>query len=164
MQATDAKLATATETLMISTAAKMKAKSKEFKSSKAHAINITGSKMCSTPQLEQHHRINQSPLSLESGLGTENLTAELKKKVIHRNRALHSPIQKAEQMKAKINFPPSNSKLWDKVNTELENIIPINFPDSLFKKLSTSEISQRFDDWLHQFFLQSFGEKKKVML
>ena len=64
-------------------------------------------------------------------------------------------------MKGKINFPPSNSKLWDKVNTELENIIPINFPDSLFKKLSTSEISQRFDDWLHQFFLQSFGEKKK---
>ena len=47
MQATDAKLATATETLMISTAAKMKAKSKQFKSSKAHAI--TGSKMHSTP-------------------------------------------------------------------------------------------------------------------
>ena len=67
MQATDAKLATATETLMISTAAKMKAKSKQFKSSKAHAI--TGSKMHSTPQPEQHHRINQSPLSLESGLG-----------------------------------------------------------------------------------------------
>ena len=162
MQAIDAKLATATETLMISTAAKMKAKSKQFKSSKAHAINITGSKMRSTPQPEQHHRINQSPLSLESGLGTENLTAELNKKVNHQNRALHSPIQKAEQMKAKINFPPSNSKLWDKVNTELENIIPINFSDSLtvFKKLSTAEISQRFDDWLHQFFLQSFGEKK----
>ena len=92
---------------------------------------------------------------------TENLTAELNKKVIHQNRALYSLIQKAEQMKAKINFPPSNSKLWDKINTEMENIIPINFPDSLFKKLSTSEISQRFDDWLHQFFLQSFGEKKK---
>ena len=162
MQATDARLATATKTLMISTAAKMKANSKQFKISKAHAI--TGSKMHSTPQPEQHHRINQSPLSLESGLGTENLTAELNKKVIHQNRALYSPIQKAEQMKAKINFPPSNSKLWDKINTELENIIPINFPDSLFKKLSTSEISQRFDDWLHQFFLQSFGEKKKKVM
>ena len=58
----------------------MKANSKQFKISKAHAI--TGSKMHSTPQPEQHHRINQSPLSLESGLGTENLTAELNKKDI----------------------------------------------------------------------------------
>jgi len=75
MQATDAKLATATETLMISTAAKMKAKSKEFKSSKAHAINITGSKMRSTPQPEQHHRINQSPLSLENWSGDRKLNS-----------------------------------------------------------------------------------------
>ena len=67
-------------------------------------------------------------------------------------------------MKAKINFPPSNSKLWDKVNTELEIIIPINFPGSLFKKFINLKISQRFDDWLNQFFLQSFGEEKKVML
>ena len=120
--------------------------------------------MRSTPQPEQHHRINQSPLSLESGLGTENLAAELNKKVIHQNRALLSPIQKAQQMKAKINFPSSNSKLWDKVNTELENFIPINFPNSMFKKLSTSEISQRLDDWLHQFFLQSLEKRKKVMV
>ena len=96
MQATDAKLATATETLMISTAAKMKAKSKQFKSSKAHAI--TGSKMHSTPQPETHHRITESPISPEIGLGTESLKAELAHK------------SKKKQMKQKIHFSPSNSK------------------------------------------------------
>ena len=45
-------------------------------------------------------------------------------------------------MNAKIYFPPSNSKLSDKGNAEIASIIPVNFPDSLFNKLSTSEISK----------------------
>jgi len=115
----------------------------------------------STPQPEQHHRINQSPLSLESGLGTENLAAELNKKVIHQNRALLSPIQKAQQMKAKINFPSSNSKLWDKVNTELETLYQLT---SLTACLKNYQPQKYLKDWMigfTNFFFKVWRIEKK---
>ena len=128
-------------------------------SSEAHVT--ADSKMHSTPQPETHHRITEPPISTEFGLGTENLKAELHTNFIHQKRAQDSPIPKIKQMKQKINFPPSNSKSWDKMNRDLEKIVPNVFPDKLIRKLSTTELSQKFDSWLHQFFLEQFGEKKK---
>ena len=159
LQATDAKLKTANRNVSVSTDTKKKAKLTEFMSSEAHVT--TDSKMHSTPQPETHHRITESPISPEIGLETENLKAELHTNFIHQKRAQDSPIPKIKQMKQKINFPPSNSKSWDKVNRDLEKIIPAVFPDKLIRKLSTTELSQKFDSWLHQFFLEQFGEKKK---
>ena len=63
-------------------------------------------------------------------------------------------------MEIRINFPPSNDKIWKKNDEELEIIIPKVFNQRLMNKLTTSELSQKFDFWLHQFFIDKFGEKK----
>jgi len=65
-------------------------------------------------------------------------------------------------MEIRINFPPSNDKIWKKIDEELEIIIPKVFNQRLMNKLTTSELSQKFDFWLHQFFIDKFGEKKDL--
>jgi len=65
-------------------------------------------------------------------------------------------------MKEKINFPSSNDKIWDSINFELDNVIPSVFKKSVISKLSSSELSQKFDTWLHQFFVDRFGTKQKI--
>ena len=62
-------------------------------------------------------------------------------------------------MKLQINFPKSNDKIWTKINEELDLIIPKVFNTASFNKLSTSELSIKFDTWLYDFFLERFGEK-----
>ena len=56
-------------------------------------------------------------------------------------------------MEIKINFPSPNDKIWNKVNAELEQIIP-----SIFSAhISTSDLSLKLDKWLHVFFVEQFG-------
>ena len=122
-------------------------------------------KMPSISQQEQHHRIgfespsNQSP-PLHGGLGFDTYDTA-KKKLLHRNRDLPST-KLGFQMKEKINFPSSNDKIWDSINFELDNVIPSVFKKSVISKLSSSELSQKFDTWLHQFFVDRFGTKQKI--
>ena len=67
-------------------------------------------------------------------------------------------------MEIRINFPSSSDKIWRKIDEELKTIIPQVFTKRQFNKLSTSELSQTFDSWLHNFFLERFGgEKAKVV-
>ena len=63
-------------------------------------------------------------------------------------------------MEARINFPASNDKIWNKIDEELEIIIPQVFNQQIINKLSPSELSQKFDSWLHNFFLEKFGKKE----
>ena len=60
-------------------------------------------------------------------------------------------------MEIKINFPSPNDKIWNNVNAELEQIIPSIFPAHKINKPSTSNLSQKFDKWLHAFFVERFG-------
>jgi len=69
-------------------------------------------------------------------------------------------------MEARINFPAGNDTIWNKINEELEIIIPQVFNQQIINKLSPSELSQKFDSWLHTFFLEKFGKhfkKRKPM-
>ena len=137
------------------------AKNFEDDNSQAHVFNC---KMPSSPQLDKHHRVvvelsnSQPSLSLDSGLGTETLQAEIRKNVTHQTRVNSSFISKAE-VKATIKFPSSHDPIWKTINNELEQIIPAIFPDSLINSLTTFELSQTIDNWLHQFFLECFEEQ-----
>ena len=67
-------------------------------------------------------------------------------------------------MKSRINFPPPNDKIWGKVDQELNQILPTIFPDTLCNQLTPTELSQKFDSWLHNYFIDQFGtipEKRK---
>ena len=64
-----------------------------------------------------------------------------------------------KKMETKINFPRSNEKIWCKINEELEIMIPKVFTNRQMDKLSTTELSEKIDFWLHSFFLQRFGKK-----
>ena len=63
-------------------------------------------------------------------------------------------------MEMRINFPASNNKIWCKIDDELKVIIPQIFSVLQCNKLSTSELSQKFDSWLHTFFIERFGKKE----
>ena len=56
--------------------------------------------------------------------------------------------------------PAPNDKIWKNIDKELEKLIPENFNKKLMNNLLTSEISQQFDTWLHNFFLEHFGKKE----
>jgi len=65
-------------------------------------------------------------------------------------------------MKTKIKYPSSHDKVWTKINEELELILPSIFPDKIIKSSNPSDLSQKFDSWLHQFFLEKFGKAEKA--
>ena len=67
-------------------------------------------------------------------------------------------------MEARINFPPSSDKIWKQIDTDLETIIPKVFTQKTINKLSTSELSHKFDTWLHGYFLEQFGQKQNEQL
>jgi hypothetical protein len=124
----------------------------------------TARKTSSTSQPELPHSVDlefipsQLPPSLDGGLSVEPLNTDYCH-LLHPTRDSNSSaIEK--KMEVKINFPPSSDKTWEKTNEELEKLIPKVFTKQVMDKLSTSDLSQKFDAWLHGFFLQRFGAKE----
>ena len=101
---------------------------------------------------------HQQPPSLEGGLSFENIedTSQLQTYLIHPNRITNSTEMKIEP-KPKLNFPPANSSQWKQIDAELNRLIPNIFNKSFFNGFSTSEISKKFDTWLYNYFLETFG-------
>ena len=127
--------------------------------------------MSSEPQLDQHHRVslesnsNELPSSFDDGLGPELMNTDVCQTYIHQKRIKNFSM-KETTMKSRINFPPPNDKIWGKVDQELNQLIPTIFPDSLCNKLTPTELSQKFDSWLHSYFIDQFGtkpEKRRTM-
>jgi len=120
--------------------------------------------MSSSTQLDSHHRVDQNfitdqlPLSLDSVLRDETINTDYCH-LIHPARVSNSS-ETEKNMKSKINFPKSNDKMWTKINEELEIIIPKVFTKSVINKLSTSNLSEKFDLWLYNFFLERFGPEE----
>ena len=134
------------------------------RNSKTHISKITDSKMSLSTQQESHHRVDhylsdQLPPSLDGGLSGKPSETEYCH-FIHPTRISNSTTI-SRKMKLQINFPKSNDKIWTKINEELDLIIPKVFNTASFNKLSTSELSNKFDTWLYDFFLERFGEKNK---
>ena len=46
-----------------------------------------------------------------------------------------------------------------KVDQELNQILPTIFPDILCNQLTPTELSQKFDSWIHSYFVDQFGTK-----
>ena len=105
--------------------------------------------------------VKQLPHSLECGLNTESNTVS-DFPLLHPKR--ESNISTTEKkMKPKINFPSSNSKIWDSIDLELQEILPSVFPNHKINRLSSTELSEQFDSWLYNFFIDRFGENLQSM-
>ena len=124
----------------------------------------TNRKMSSEPQLDSHHRLslesnsNDLPLSFDNGLGPDLLNTDICLPHVHQKRMKVFTTTETT-MKSRINFPSPNDKIWGKIDLELDQIIPTIFPDSLCNKLTPTELSQKFDVWLYNFFIDRFGNK-----
>ena len=119
-------------------------------------------KMSSDSQPESPHSVapeffsEQLPSSLEDVLRPEIFGNDYSTTYTHQKRVSNST-NISRKMEIKINFPSPNDKIWNKVNADLEQIIPSVFPTHTIDKLSSSDLSQKFDHWLHAFFLERFG-------
>ena len=120
----------------------------------------TTCKLSSSTQLEPHHRVvHQLPLSPDSGLSNETLYTD-SAHAIHPQRVSNlSNIER--KLEIKINFPSSNDKIWSKIDEDLKVAIPKVFTKQVFNILSTSELSKKFDTWLHQFFLTFWSKSNE---
>ena len=120
--------------------------------------------MSSEPQPDSHHRVslesnsNDVPLSFDNGLGPDLLNTDICLPHVHQKRMKVFTTTETT-MKSRINFPSPNDKIWEKIDIELDQIIPTIFPDSLCNKLTPTELSQKFDVWLYNFFIDRFGNK-----
>ena len=162
-QAADAKLTT--EMIIGSMMSDQnEAKLNEFPNSLTQDRSNTTRKMSSETQLDPHHRVslesnsNELPLSLVDGLGPEIMNTDICQTYIHQKRIKDFSI-KEMTMKSRINFPPPNDKIWGKVDQELNQILPTIFPDILCNQLTPTELSQKFDSWIHSYFVAQFGTK-----
>jgi hypothetical protein len=102
-------------------------------------------------------------LSLDDGLGPEIMNTDICQTYIHQKIIKYFSMEETT-MKSQINFPPPNDKIWGKVDQELNQILPTIFPDTLCNQLTPTELSQKFDSWLHNYFIDQFGtipEKRK---
>ena len=102
-------------------------------------------------------------MSFDDGLGPEPMNTDICQTYIHQKRIKDFSMEETT-MKSRINFPPPNDKIWGKVDQELNQILPTIFPDTLCNQLTPTELSQKFDSWLHNYFIDQFGtipEKRK---
>ena len=162
-QATDAKSTTENAIGSVMKSVRDEAKTTRIKNSKAQIGCKTNRKMPSSSQPEIPHRVEQTtisaqpPPSLDGGLGDDLKNAEYCH-LTHPSRVSNSTTID-RKMEARINFPASNDKIWCKIDEELEIAIPRVFNQRVINKLTTTELSQKFDSWLHNFFLEKFGKK-----
>ena len=116
----------------------------------------------SSIQPEQPHRVARNStsaqllLSLESGLKDDHTNICHS---THQNR-ISNKTNIEKKIEVQINFPAPNDKICKNIDKELGKLIPENFNKKLMNNLSTSEISQQFDTWLHKFSLECFGKKE----
>jgi len=165
-QATDVKFTTDNAIGSVMKPDYHEAKPIRIKNSKALVDRTTNRKMPSFSQPDLPHRAVQNlnsvqlPPSLDGDLSFD-LSSTDYCHLTHPSRVSNST-KIARTMNTRINFPASNDKIWKKIDEELELLIPKLFNKRLINKLTTSELSQNFDAWLHQFFLNKFGEKKEL--
>jgi hypothetical protein len=167
-QATDAHLVTENVIGSVMKLTKNEANKLRSRNSQTQSDCKTTHKISLSTQPESHHRtgMNKSPVQLSS-----SFEDDLKDDILntdychltHPNRVTNL-MNIERELKVQIKFPPSNDKIWKKINEELEIIIPKIFNKTLMNKLSSSELSQKFDNWIHQYFLEKFGQKAEKAL
>lgn len=159
VQATDVKMMTESDIGPVMNADSHEKISTRKRNPSAQRSCKTSRKMLLSSQPEIHHRVDdQLPPSLDGGL-RDNLMNTDFAHLVHPKRISNSS-EVERKMEVKINFPASNDKIWKEVDEVLNDIIPKIFTNKLINKLSTAEISQKFDTWLHSFFLERFGTKE----
>ena len=163
VQASDAKTVTELAIGSLRKSARIEAQSKRNLNSQTQ-IGPTNRKMSLSTQPEKTHSVilnensNELPPSLDGGL-SDNLLNAAYCHLRHQTRDSNS-VDVDRKMETKIKFPPSNDKIWKKIDEELKIIITKVFTKRQMKKLSSSELSQNFDAWLHNFFLNVSVVKK----
>jgi len=164
VQASDVKCTTELAIGSVRRSARIEANRKISLNSLTHTVPKNSCKLSLSTQPETHHRVasnvysNQLPPSLDGDLSDKNSNAEYCH-LTHPTRVSNST-NLDTQMEMRINFPASNDKIWCKIDDELKVIIPQIFSVRQCNKLSTSELSQKFDSWLHTFFIERFGKKE----
>ena len=109
----------------------------------------------SQPLLQE---VESSPSSEVDVVGAPNTSSLLKDHLVHKARI--SNLSDFEQnSKTRINFSPSGDKVaWSDVDIELSEALPRLFNQNLINSnISTSDLSKKFDNWLHAYFLEKFG-------
>jgi hypothetical protein len=63
----------------------------------------------------------------------------------------------------KLKLPPSSdAAAWKLIDDELSVALPIVFTDQKIKSLSSTALSQKFDKWLYDFFVERFGVQADI--
>ena len=93
------------------------------------------------------------PSSPDEGLRPELYSADYNH---HAVRESNLSSLKREKKPA-IKFPSPNDPVWKGVDEELKIAIPIAFNKAKMKRLSVSQLSTQFHDWIHAFFTEKFG-------
>ena len=158
-QATDVKLVTELPIGPVMNMDLLEAKKSRKQNPQTQSSRKTSCKLSSSTQPESHHRVvDQLPLSPDGGLSNETLYTDYAH-AIHPQRVSNSS-NIERKLEIRINFPSSNDKIWSKVDEDLKVAIPKVFTKQVINMLSTSNLSKKFDAWLHQFFLERFGPKE----
>ena len=124
-----------------------------------HRENIDQSPNLHSQPLMQEVEPSTSEFSLEDDGIDVPTSSSLKDHLVHKTRASNQSDYEQEA-KPRINFPKSGDiAAWKAIDGELSVALPKVFSKHLINSpsTSTSELSKKFDDWLHAFFLQRCG-------
>ena len=138
--------------------------SDSFDNHNAQNGNVPNNKSQSNSQAFQQelHHSDDSGVSPHHQPSSQSDGLEAEKILLHASRK--SNVSDFEQEKLpKLKLPPSsNSAVWNSINEELAIAIPLVFPQSKIDSLTSSELAQKVDKWLYNFFLDKFKEENKA--
>ena len=116
-------------------------------------------------QIDQSPNLHSQPLiqEVESSSSSEDedidipVSSPLKDHLVHKTR--DSNLTDYEQeAKSRINFPKNgDTTAWKEVDEELSMALPKVFNKNTINSSNSSQLSKKFDDWLHAFFTERFG-------
>ena len=110
--------------------------------------------------------VNKTPSNLQPelphrsdpcGQPSESPDSDLKTENFYHGTRSRISSDSEQNKKRKITYPPSNDPIWVKIQEELTIALPKVFRQHKVKRLNSTELCIKFQDWVYAFFVEKFG-------
>ena len=118
-----------------------------------------GSKSPETPSPVQSHSARTGKPSHRNADQDDCYVSPRKQ---HQSRKTNFLPNFQRQKKQKIKYPKSNDPQWKILDQELNAALPQIFSRKIINKLSSQQLMEKLDSWLHAFFLEKCGLEESV--
>jgi len=110
--------------------------------------------------------VNKTPSNLQPelphrpdpcGQPSESPDSDLRTETFYHGTRSRISSDSEQNKKRKIKYPPSNDPSWVEIQEELAIALPKVFTKHKIKRLNSTDLCVKFQDWVYAFFVEKFG-------